>query len=197
MTSALRFRVAAGFGMGVLALMLVMFVFGGVAFPAQIGNLGEIQMGAKTMTTKQFALAGAGRTTPQQGGSALAGETNVGTMVASNGLTMEKAFNLDKVVPGAGDYRVKMALGGPVEGTGLTLGTRKICASQSTLKQLQVNTEGGPAGLNLSAGDGSLTDPRLAVTRLSASSISVQSLSIDLGKGNVDPGMFPGCLAQP
>ena len=36
------------------------------------------------------------------------------------------------------------------------------------MKQLQVNTEGGPAGLNLSAGDGTLNDARLAVTRLSA-----------------------------
>ncbi|MDQ1632732.1 MAG: hypothetical protein QOC80_2704, partial [Frankiaceae bacterium] len=40
MTSAIRFRVAAGFGMILLSLMLVMFVFGGVAFPAQIGNVG-------------------------------------------------------------------------------------------------------------------------------------------------------------
>jgi hypothetical protein len=64
------------------------------------------------------------------------------------------------------------------------------------MKQLQVNTEGGPGGLNLSAGDGTLNDARLAVTRLSASSISSQSLNIDLGKGNVDPGLFPGCLAQ-
>ena len=38
MTSAIRFRVAAGFGMALLSLMLVMFVFGGVAFPAQIGK---------------------------------------------------------------------------------------------------------------------------------------------------------------
>src|SRR4051812_50223071 len=68
MTSALRFRVAAGLGMLVLALMMVMFVFGGVAFPAQIGNLGEIQMSAQTMNTEQFALAGARKSTPEQGG---------------------------------------------------------------------------------------------------------------------------------
>src|SRR3954447_17433258 len=49
MTSAIRFRVAAGFGMALLSLMLIMFVFGGVAFPAQIGNVGEIQMSAQTM----------------------------------------------------------------------------------------------------------------------------------------------------
>lgn len=196
MTSAIRFRVAAGFGMILLALMMVMFVFGGVAFPAQVGNVGEIQMSAETMNTKQFALAGAGKSTPQQGGGVLSGEANVGGLVAAKGITMEKAFDLDEVVPGAGQYRVKMQMGGPVEGEGLTLGTRKICASQSTLNKLQVNTEGGPAGLNLSAGDGTLNDARLAVTRLSASSISVQSLDIDLGKGEVDPGLFPGCLAE-
>jgi hypothetical protein len=196
MTSAIRFRVAAGFGMILLAVMMVMFVFGGVAFPAQIGNVGEIQMSAKTMDTKQFALAGAGKTTPDQGGGPLAGEANVGVMTAANGVVMEKSFDLDKVVPGAGQYRVKLAMGGPVEGQGLTLGTSKICAGQSTMKQLQVNTEGGPAGLNLTAGDGTLNDARLAVTRLSASSISSQSLNIDLGKGPADPGLFPGCLAQ-
>jgi hypothetical protein len=196
MTSAIRFRVAAGFGMILLALMMVMFVFGGVAFPAQIGNVGEIQMSAQTMNTKQFALAGAGKTTPQQGGGVLSGETTVGNMTAAKGLVMEKSFDLNEVVPGAGQYRIKMQMGGPVEGAGLTLGTRKICASQSTLSKLQVNTEGGPAGLNLSAGDGTLNDAKLAVTRLSASSISVQSLNIDLGKGDVDPGLFPGCLAQ-
>jgi hypothetical protein len=196
MTSAIRFRVAAGFGMVLLVLMMVMFVFGGVAFPAQIGNVGEIQMSAQTMNTKQFALAGAGKTTPAQGGGVLSGEANVGGLMAPRGIVMEKSFDLNHVVPGAGQYRIKMQMGGPVEGTGLTLGTRKICASQSTLKQLQVNTEGGPAGLNLSAGDGTLNDARLDVTRLSASSISVQSLNIDLGKGNVDPGLFPGCLAQ-
>ena len=196
MTSAIRFRVAAGFGMILLALMMVMFVFGGVAFPAQIGNVGEIQMSAKTMNTKQFALAGAGKTTPDQGGGPLAGEANVGKMVAASGIVMEKSFDLSKVVPGSGEYRIKLGMGGPVEGVGLTLGTRKICAGQSTMKQLQVNTEGGPGGLNLSAGDGTLNDARLAVTRLSATSISSQSLNIDLGKGNVDPGLFPGCLAQ-
>jgi hypothetical protein len=197
MTSAIRFRVAAGFGMVLLALMMVMFVFGGVAFPAQIGNVGEIQMSAKTMNTKQFALAGAGKSSPDQGGGPLAGEANVGKMVAASGVVMEKSFDLDKVVPGAGDYRIKLAMGGPVEGEELVLGTRKICAGQSTMKQLQVNTEGGPAGLNLSAGDGTLNDARLAVVRLSASSISSQSLNIDLGKGQVDPGLFPGCLASP
>ena len=87
-------------------------------------------------------------------------------------------------------------MGGPVEGEDLTIGTRKICAGQSTMKQLQVNTEGGPAGLNLTAGDGTLNDARLAIVRMSASSISSQSLNIDLGKGNVDPQLFPGCLAQ-
>ena len=71
MTSALRFRVAAGMGMLVLILMMTMFVFGGVAFPAQIGNVGEIQMSAQTMDTKEFALAGAGKTTPDQGGGPL------------------------------------------------------------------------------------------------------------------------------
>ena len=196
MTSAIRFRAAAGIGMILLVLMMVMFVFGGVAFPAQIGNVGEIQMSAQTMNTKQFALAGAGKSSPQQGGGVLSGEANVGDMTAARGIVMEKSFDLDNVVPGAGQYRVKMQMGGPVEGQGLTLGTRKICASQSTLKKLQVNTDGGPAGLNLSAGDGTLNDARLAVTRLSASSISVQSLNIDLGKGSVDPGLFPGCLAQ-
>ena len=196
MTSAIRFRVAAGFGMVLLALMMVMFVFGGAAFPAQIGNVGEIQMGAQTMNTKGFALAGAGKTTPQQGGGELSGEANVGGLTAAKGIVMEKSFDLSNVVPGAGQYRIKMQMGGPVEGSGLTLGTRKICAAQSTLTKLQVNTDGGPAGLNLSAGDGTLNDARLAVTRLSASSISVQSLNIDLGKGNLDPGMFPGCLAQ-
>jgi hypothetical protein len=196
MTSAIRFRVAAGFGMLLLVLMMVMFVFGGVAFPAQIGNVGEIQMSAKTMNTQQFALAGAGKSSPKQGGGVLSGEANVGGLTAARGIVMEKSFDLDNVVPGAGQYRIKMDMGGPVEGQGLTLGTRKICASQSTLNKLQVNTEGGPAGLNLSAGDGTLNDARLAVTRLSASSISVQSLNIDLGKGNVDPGLFPGCLAQ-
>src|SRR4051794_30344614 len=77
MTSAIRFRVAAGFGMILLALMMVMFVFGGVAFPAQIGNVGEISMSAQTMNTQQFALAGAGKTSPQQGGGVLSGETTV------------------------------------------------------------------------------------------------------------------------
>lgn len=196
MTSVLRFRVAAGFGMIILVLMLVMFVFGGVAFPVQAANLGQIQMSAKTMDTKQFALAGAGKTTPDQGGGPPAGEANVGQMTAAQGVVMEKSFDLGKVLPDAGQYRIKLAMGGPVEGTGLTLGTSKICAGQSTMKQLQVNTQGGPAGLNLSAGDGTLNDARLAVTRLSASSISSQSLNIDLGKGDVDPGMFPGCLAQ-
>ena len=196
MTSALRFRVAAGMGVALLVLMMVMFVFGGVAFPAQIGNVGEISMSAQTMDTKEFALAGAGKTSPQQGGGVLSGEANVGDMTAARGITMEKSFDLDNVVPGAGQYRISMKMGGPVEGTGLTLGTRKICASQSTLKKLAVNTDGGPAGLNLSAGDGVLNDARLAVTRLSASAISVQSLNIDLGKGNVDPKLFPGCLAQ-
>jgi hypothetical protein len=196
MTSAIRFRVAAGFGMILLALMMVMFVFGGVAFPAQIGNVGELSMSAQTMNTKGFQLAGAGTSTPQQGGGVLSGTTNVANMTAAKGLVMEKSFDLDNVVPGAGQYRIKMQMGGPVEGAGLTLGTRKICASQSTLSKLQVNTDGGPAGLNLSAGEGTLNDARLAVTRLSASSISVQSLNIDLGKGNVDPGLFPGCLAQ-
>jgi hypothetical protein len=196
MTSAIRFRVAAGFGMILLALMMVMFVFGGVAFPAQIGNVGELSMSAQTMNTKGFQLAGAGTSTPQQGGGVLSGTANVANMTAARGITMEKSFDLDNVVPGAGQYRIKMQMGGPVEGAGLTLGTRKICASQSTLSKLQVNTEGGPAGLNLSAGDGTLNDARLAVTRLSASSISVQSLNIDLGKGDVDPGLFPGCLAQ-
>jgi hypothetical protein len=196
MTSAIRFRVAAGFGMALLSLMLVMFVFGGVAFPAQIGNVGEIQMSAQTMNTKEFALAGAGKTTPDKGGGPLAGEANVGKMTAARGVTMEKSFDLDEVVPGAGQYRIKLNMGGPVEGEGLTIGTRKICAGQSTMKQLQVNTEGGPAGLNLSAGDGTLNDARLAIVTMSASSISSQSLNIDLGKGNVDPQLFPGCLAQ-
>ncbi len=196
MTSAIRFRVAAGFGSALLALMLVMFVFGGVAFPAQIGNVGEIQMSAKTMNTKEFALAGAGKTTPDQGSGPLAGTANVGQMTAARGVTMEKSFDLDEVVPGAGQYRIKLNMGGPVEGEGLTIGTRKICAGQSTMKQLQVNTDGGPAGLNLSAGDGTLNDARLAIVRMSATSISSQSLNIDLGKGDVDPGLFPGCLAQ-
>jgi hypothetical protein len=196
MTSAIRFRVAAGFGMALLSLMLLMFVFGGVAFPAQIGNVGEIQMSADTMNTKQFALAGAGTTTPDQGGGPLAGTANVGKMTAAKGVTMEKSFDLDEVVPGAGQYRLKLDMGGPVEGEGLTIGTRKICAGQSTMKQLKVNTEGGPAGLNLSAGDGTLNDARLAIVAMSASSISSQSLNIDLGKGNVDPQTFPGCLAQ-
>jgi|ERR1700712_1463873 hypothetical protein len=196
MTSALRFRVAAGMGMLVLILMMTMFVFGGVAFPAQIGNVGEIQMSAQTMDTKQFALAGAGKTTPDQGGGPLSGEANVGKMTAAKGVVMEKSFDLNDVVPGSGSYRLKLAMGGPVEGEGLTIGTRKICAGQSTMKQLQVNTEGGPAGLNLSAGDGVLNDARLAIVRMSATSISSQSLNIDLGKGNVDPGTFPGCLAQ-
>jgi hypothetical protein len=196
MTSAIRFRVAAGFGMVLLVVMMLMLVFGGVAFPAQIGNVGEIQMSAQTMSTDQFALAGAGQATPQQGGGVLSGQANVGGLTAAKGIVMEKSFNLDDVVPGAGDYRIKMQMGGPVEGEGLTLGTRKICASQSTMTQLQVNTDGGPAGLNLSAGNGTLNDARLAVARLSAKKISFQSLNIDLGKGSVDPGLFPGCLAQ-
>jgi hypothetical protein len=196
MTSAIRFRVSAGFGMVLLVLMMVMFVFGGVAFPVQMANMGQIQMSAQTMDTKGFALAGAGKTTPDQGGGPPAGEANVNIMTAAQGVVMEKSFDLSKVMPGTGEYRIKLAMGGPVEGKGLTLGTNKICAGQSTMKQLQVNTEGGPGGLNLSAGDGTLNDARLAVTRLSATSISSQSLNIDLGKGNVDPGLFPGCLAQ-
>src|ERR1700710_1853354 len=107
MTSALRFRVAAGMGMLVLILMMTMFVFGGVAFPAQIGNVGEIQMSAQTMDTKQFALAGAGKSTPAQGGGVLSGEANVGNMTAAHGIVMEKSFNLNNVVPGAGEYLLK------------------------------------------------------------------------------------------
>ena len=70
------------------------------------------------MDTKGFALAGAGKTTPDQGGGPPAGEANVGVMTAAQGVVMEKSFDLSKVVPGAGEYRIKLADGRSGRGPG-------------------------------------------------------------------------------
>ncbi len=188
MISKLRFRLAAGLGVAGLTLVLATFVFGGVAYPIQLGNIGTFKLAVKQVKGGAFSLTPNGKS----GGETVpAGLSNIGDAASSgNGMTgmvLEKSIDLGDVIPPAKgtQWTLRVSSDQKVTGTGIKLNSPKLCMASSNFEGVQL---GG--GFTLDAKQVELTDLRMEATSMQASSLAIPGLRVEVVPGGYSADLF-------
>lgn len=188
MISTVRFRIAATLGVVGLTVVLATFVFGGVAYPIQLGNIGTFKVAADQVQGSSFSLTpnGAG-----EGGQVPAGLSDIGDAASGDngmsGLVLEKSIDLGDVVPPAKGtvWTLRVSSDQKVTGKGIKLNSPQLCMSDS---QFQGVGLGG--GFALDADQVTLSDLRMEATSMQASSLAIPGLRVEVRPGGYSADLF-------
>ncbi|MGL5909268.1 MAG: DUF6230 family protein [Phycicoccus sp.] len=191
MLSTVSLRVYGSFVALTMLVLLVAVASRAVAVPLYLGQIGNFQIGASSVTGTDFDLGLAiDADSGERGGSLPVGELAFDSATIDD-LVLEKQFDLSSVLGpgGGGDWKLAITADGATQASGLRLNAAGVCADRITFgPSFSINGKGAGTDdvsddLSLGAPSISLTRPGIEATYLTTKAITLDKVRIDIRRG--------------